>query len=521
MALCSESLPCLIPSEAHEKKQRPSSPKDHSNAACHIQSSSQATSFEDNADHGPSSADQVFKQTDTLMNGNTSQSCQSTVHDTQMHSHKHKSGAVMLGTPDLVESNCDDVGFSVLPEVPRKRKILTCDLCDETFTGTLFLRSHFRVVHGAEIIGIDSDDDCATDQEKAEETCESNGAVKFTMRIMPQKAKKCDVASKQGKKGRGRPKGSKNKPQGSKESISLHIGNNKGKVRVKTEDTSESSNSSTVPRAGQKIGRPPKYKVQLNSLHVEQSKTGSVQPNSPYVPSPQSITNSVIGTLMIQPLKFSNEELEPFIENNLEKERKNPGDISRAFKCEICTKEFVRKDDLRRHIRSHTGEQPYACSTCGRKFGDYAHLRDHERLHSASKEYVCKVCGMRFAQSSGLYSHSRTHEKRQYGCRVCSKKFTRKSDVQRHLRTHTDLKQFRCDICHQSFDLKRLLEDHAKLHSEERRHVCSECGMRFAGRNGLHSHFKIHVDKKYECGVCRKKFARNSDWHRHMKTHKC
>jgi uncharacterized C2H2 Zn-finger protein len=50
--------------------------------------------------------------------------------------------------------------------------------------------------------------------------------------------------------------------------------------------------------------------------------------------------------------------------------------------CNICSKGFKDKYSVNVHIRTHTGEKPFACTLCGKSFRQKAHLAKHYQTHA-------------------------------------------------------------------------------------------------------------------------------------------
>ncbi|KAF9801481.1 hypothetical protein SFRURICE_013261 [Spodoptera frugiperda] len=192
----------------------------------------------------------------------------------------------------------------------------------------------------------------------------------------------------------------------------------------------------------------------------------------------------------------------------------------KPFACDYCGARFNLKGTLKRHsITHHTQrERKFICETCGSSFFTKNDIITHMRVHTDERPYPCPFCDKAFRQIASLIRHKRMHTgEKPYSCNICFKKFKDTGHMKRHLYVHSDEKNFTCHVCNKSVKTKNALKAHMQTHSNEKNNICNYCGMAFSFKGNLQVHIKrMHSERSGHCTVCLKTF---SDLQAHMRKH--
>lgn len=192
-----------------------------------------------------------------------------------------------------------------------------------------------------------------------------------------------------------------------------------------------------------------------------------------------------------------------------------------GLKCDQCSKQFLRSQELKRHLKIHLRLANFLCEACGQSFRSRDGLTYHTaRIHSSEdKQTQCEQCHKMFPTEYQLKVHLKNSHQRAkslFTCPICSKEFQRKDVFQNHLTWHSGQKSFKCPNCDKSFSSKSNLSAHQRTHDTSLCLQCHNCSKKFNSKRKLETHVTLCLNAK-SCGCCKFSCQRDEDLVEHVK----
>ena len=199
-----------------------------------------------------------------------------------------------------------------------------------------------------------------------------------------------------------------------------------------------------------------------------------------------------------------------------------------SFPCQLCSKVFKRKFDLKRHFSLHTGEKSYPCKFCVEVFSNGSQLSKHRaELHPEEKEWTCSACSETFENKQKLSFHMKKshsiNKPDSFQYEICIVDFKSQEELNEHDQfVHKRKDKITCLFCGKSFTYPSDLKRHERKHTGFRPYICSICSKSYSSANQLSKHVEIHKqrsagEKWFKCNSCVKAFLSNIDLRRHIR----
>lgn len=207
--------------------------------------------------------------------------------------------------------------------------------------------------------------------------------------------------------------------------------------------------------------------------------------------------------------------------------------VHNVFTCQICYNTFTCRNNMKRHIRLHTGYKPYQCSLCSESFTRKDDIKRHLIRHSYSKPFRCNLCGKGYMDRKTIKAHMRKEHLRKlvHVCPTCGESFDDEEKFQLHKKDHPELKVFQCSVCRFTGSNSLMYNKHMLIHDDTNTFECKACDLDFDDPFKYTNHLKRHRYKAgfttYQCCFCHQvcgtydQFVKHEYTHTQVKRHTC
>ena len=179
----------------------------------------------------------------------------------------------------------------------------------------------------------------------------------------------------------------------------------------------------------------------------------------------------------------------------------------RSWKCEICQKSYKTKGDLKKHTIKHDPNwqgEGTDCDLCCKRVGG---ISSHKRKVHEKRTLSCDICTKKFTGKWNLKEHKITHDGTEYQCQMCTKTFLSNSKLSAHRKCHSNpeiKRKLNCQLCNKMLTPSALIS-HMRIHKGVRA-KCNICNKMSSNQENLKKHiFRNHLRNSFEEGITQSK----------------
>ncbi|XP_061164726.1 zinc finger protein 729-like isoform X2 [Saccostrea echinata] len=196
-----------------------------------------------------------------------------------------------------------------------------------------------------------------------------------------------------------------------------------------------------------------------------------------------------------------------------------------VYTCLVCYNTFTCRNNMKRHMRLHTGYKPYQCTLCSESFTRKDDIKRHLIKHNYNKPFRCNLCNKGYMDRKTIKNHMKKEHatKLLHCCPTCGESFNDVIKFQKHKKSHPELMIYQCSICNFSGSNPLMYNKHMLVHGQEKTFNCVPCGSEFSDPFKYTSHLKKHRSDEnfdsYQCCFCSHMLSTYDQLIKHEHTH--
>ena len=157
------------------------------------------------------------------------------------------------------------------------------------------------------------------------------------------------------------------------------------------------------------------------------------------------------------------------------------GSYEVTFKDSSSAAEFNNLAELKFEKRVLSKKLVYSCNVCSRNFKFKHQLRTHIASLHIKRSFQCHACPKKILRQDNFVNHKLKHDEAVNGCLTCKKQFKTKLALVKHL-VNGEYCPLQCILCRKTFVQKCNLEKHEKIcngHLDDIGGTCEICFKKF------------------------------------------